>query len=73
MRTWKQFFRVSLAATGVMVLAASVASVAGTPEQMCQKGRYGAAAKYAQCQHRAMGKFFGGGDYPAKCSIPQLR
>jgi len=33
-----------------------------TAEQQCQKARYFAAAKYAQCQDKTMGLFFAGGD-----------
>ena len=34
---------------------------AATPEQKCQKARHSAAAKYAQCETKALGKFHGGG------------
>ncbi|HZR84552.1 MAG TPA: DUF1566 domain-containing protein [Candidatus Binatia bacterium] len=51
-----------LAATAVaLVLGVSVAH-ALTPEQLCQKGRYDAAAKYAQCEDKAIGKLFASND-----------
>jgi hypothetical protein len=45
------------------LLSAGVAHAKQTPEQKCQKGRCEAAAKYAACQQKAMGKFYGGGEY----------
>src|SRR5262249_2245490 len=47
-----------LAAPAVaLVLGVSVVH-ALTPEQLCQKGRYDAAAKYAQCHQKALGVLF---------------
>jgi hypothetical protein len=43
------------------LLGASVVHAKQTPEQKCQKGRYEAAAKYAACQQKALGAFYGGG------------
>jgi hypothetical protein len=43
------------------LLSAGVAHAKQTPEQKCQKGRYDAAAKYAACQQKAMGAFYGVG------------
>ncbi len=51
---------VSVAAVAAAALMASAAHAGGTPEQKCQKGRYDAAAKYASCQQKALGKLFGG-------------
>jgi hypothetical protein len=50
-------------ATTAVLMAASMGLAKVTPEQQCQKGRYGAAAKYAQCQYNAFGAFFAGGDF----------
>ena len=46
-----------------LVMTIAVAHAASpTPEQKCQKGRFSAAGKYAQCQDNAMAKFFARGD-----------
>jgi hypothetical protein len=53
--------------TALFTLALAMPSEgAATPEGKCQKGRYDAAAKYAQCQHKATGKFFSGAEYLLK-------
>jgi hypothetical protein len=49
-----------LALAGAYVVAATTAYAGATAEQKCQKGRYDAAAKYASCHQKAMGKRFGG-------------
>lgn len=41
-----------------VVMTVSVARAALSPEAQCQKSRYDAAAKYAQCQNKALGKHF---------------
>ena len=46
---------------GALLVPASATHAAGTSEQVCQNGRYAAAAKYGACQQKAMGRFFGGG------------
>ena len=43
-----------------LLLAAGTALAKQPPEQKCQKGRYDAAAKYAVCQQKVWGKWFGG-------------
>src|SRR6185369_6074010 len=60
----KEFkMKVSRNVAVLTVLAlSSVAHAASTPEQACQKGRYGAAAKYSQCGQKATGKLVAGGD-----------
>ena len=51
------------------------AALAASPESACQNGRYGAAARYAQCEQRATGKYLAGGDFEkfnlsiSKCRI----
>lgn len=58
-------------AAGLTLLATALfvtppqARAAATPEQQCQKGRHDAAAKYAQCELKAMAKFFGTEDAAA--------
>jgi hypothetical protein len=47
-----------LVTTTVPVISA--AQAAGTPEGQCQAGRYKAAAQYAACYHKLIGKLFGG-------------
>jgi len=49
---------------GALVANARPAAAAGTPEQQCQSGRYAAAAKYAACQEKAVGKFFANSTNP---------
>lgn len=50
----------------VLLVGASWVGAAGalaaSPEASCQNGRYGAAARYAQCETKATGKFLAGGD-----------
>lgn len=72
-------------AAGMLLAVVSVACAGLTPEQKCQKGRYAAAAKYAQCETNAFGQLFATNDLaklqPAlsKCRIkyvatwPKLR
>jgi hypothetical protein len=52
-----------LALTIAAVLAGSTALAKVTPEQQCEKGRYSAAAKYAQCQYKAFGAYLDGGTF----------
>lgn len=52
-----------IAALGFTLLTASMVLGKATPEQQCQKGRYSAAAKYAQCQYKAFGTYLGSGDF----------
>jgi hypothetical protein len=44
-----------------MLLTVPTVHAKMTPEQQCEKGRYSAAAKYAQCQYKAFGSDLGGG------------
>jgi hypothetical protein len=44
----------------VLLLSASTVHAKLTPEQQCEKGRYHAAAKYAQCQDTAFGSDLSG-------------
>ncbi len=57
----------------VLLGAAPMRAAAGaTPEQECQKDRYAAAAKYAQCQKKEMGQEFAvkaSADYGSKCRL----
>lgn len=46
---------------GALLVSASATHAKQTPEQTCQKGRYEAAARYAVCQQKAMGAYYGGG------------
>lgn len=46
-----------------MLLAPHAARAAGSPEEQCQKGRHYAAAKYAQCEWKAMGTLYSKGDF----------
>jgi hypothetical protein len=46
---------------GFTLLIASMVLGKTTPEQQCEKGRYSAAAKYAQCQYKAFGSDLSGG------------
>ena len=62
MWTWKRFFGASLAATSVVVLAASVAGAAGTPQQQCQATKNKEAGKYVACRHKAEAKLATTGD-----------
>jgi hypothetical protein len=54
----------SAAVAGLALIAVAVVSAVPvahaklTPEQQCQKGRYDAAANYAQCQDKALGQHF---------------
>jgi hypothetical protein len=52
---------VMLTASTILTIA-PVARAGLTPEQQCQKARYDAAAKYAQCQGKALGKLFATND-----------
>jgi hypothetical protein len=47
---------------GALLVPARATHAAGTPEQVCQNGRYAAAAQYGACQQKALGKYLGGGD-----------
>jgi hypothetical protein len=49
-----------IVALGLTVLTVPVVHAKLTPEQQCEKGRYHAAAKYAQCQDAAFGNDLGG-------------
>jgi uncharacterized protein DUF1566 len=49
-------------AIGLIGAVASAAFGTQTPDQKCQQQRYNAAAKYAACQQKAMGKFLGSSD-----------
>ncbi len=60
MRASKRF---SVAMVATTVLLVHAADAGRTPEQKCQKGRYFAAAKYAQCHHKATGAFNSGSDF----------
>jgi len=57
--------------TTLLTLALATASAAADPERICQKGRYYAAAKYAQCEQQQLVKnyYFGWPLYPkvARC------
>ncbi len=44
----------------VVALTGGLASATSTPEALCQKGRYKAAAKYVDCHQRTFAGFFGG-------------
>ena len=54
---------------------AAAGALAASPESACQNGRYGAAARYAQCETKATGKYLAGGDFEkfnqsiSKCRI----
>lgn len=55
---------VTLAVVVAAALFASVSAAHATDAgQACLKGRYDAAAKYASCHQKGMGKFFAG-SYP---------
>jgi len=64
-----------IAVAVALLIAAGAADAKQTPEQKCQKGRSDAAAKYAACQQKAMGKLYGGGEYEkfqkaiGKCAV----
>ena len=45
-------------AVSAILATATDASAGLTPEQKCQKARYDAAGKYAQCQAKALGVLF---------------
>jgi hypothetical protein len=47
---------------GALLVQASAAHAAATPEEACQYGRYRAAAKYSACEQKKMGKVLAGGD-----------
>ena len=51
--------RIALAATGLLVGAATLA--AASPETRCQGSRYDVAGTYARCQLKATGKYLGAG------------
>jgi hypothetical protein len=52
---------VAVVAALALTLAFALAVRAGSsPEQLCQKARYFAAAKYSACQQKALGKLFAG-------------
>ncbi len=55
----------AIAITALFLLSAPAAGVAGTPAQRCEKGRYTAAAKYAQREQQVMAKLFGGANIVA--------
>jgi hypothetical protein len=48
----------TLALTSAALLLAYTAHAGLAPEQACQKGLYDAAAKYAQCHQKVIGKLF---------------
>jgi hypothetical protein len=52
-----------ISALGFTLLTASMVLGKTTPEQQCEKGRYSAAAKYAQCQYKAFGADLAGGTF----------
>jgi hypothetical protein len=56
-------FRNGLAVAAAALLSAGTVLAALTPERKCLQHRYNAAANSAACQERALGKFFGNGDY----------
>jgi hypothetical protein len=45
---------------GAVLVHASATHASGTPEQACQQGRYKAAAAYASCEQKTLGKLLGG-------------
>lgn len=49
---------VALLTAGTLLTMAAFAGAKVPPEQQCQKSRYEAAAKYAQCQSKALGQHF---------------
>jgi hypothetical protein len=57
----------------VLLAIPASASATGTPEQECQKGRYEAAAKYAQCDQKTMAQVFGGSLMDASGSKCRLK
>jgi hypothetical protein len=61
-RSLPRFVLATLVA-GALLVPASATHAAGTPEQVCQNGRYAAAAQYGACQQKALGKYLGGGDF----------
>ena len=46
-----------------LLVGAGTSDARQTPEQKCQQGRYAAAAKYAACQQKAIGAFYGGAQF----------
>ena len=52
--------RVLVILTLVLAVSAAAAQAATTPEQQCQKSRFGAAAKYNACVQKALGGWFAG-------------
>jgi hypothetical protein len=52
---------------GALLIHVSAVHAAADAEATCQKGRYLAAAKYAACHQKAMGRHFGG----VKCFSPE--
>ena len=50
----------TLALAGACVLAVATAQAAPDPDRKCQKGRYDAAAHYASCHQKVLGKFLAG-------------
>jgi hypothetical protein len=58
MQAKTRFKSLTLIATSTLLFAVT-ATQAATPEQKCQRGRYAAAAQYAACQQKVLGKFFG--------------
>ena len=56
---WKNSAVVTRAAVAIAVIALSCETVAGSDAQdICQRGRYYAAARYEACQRKAAGKFY---------------
>lgn len=51
---------ISIACLLTLLAFTWLAGATSTPWQDCQKGRYAAAAKYAQCDHQATSKYLGG-------------
>ncbi len=69
----RQLTTLILIAGALLLLVAGTAHAKQTPEQKCQKGRYDAAAKYASCQQKVVGKWFGGSDFDHDAALSKCR
>jgi hypothetical protein len=57
----RSFTIFSLTIAGTVLASVSGSHAAATAEEQCQKGRFDAAAKYAQCELKVIAKFFSSG------------
>src|SRR5436853_3420209 len=56
-----------------LLMEAPIARAKATAEQHCQNSRHTAAANYAQCEYKAMAKYFGGDTAKLEATLSKCR